>query len=112
MKSRTIPTPIRIAGPPPRRLPIRPPEPLHQNRSTPTTIITTATAARRIGGSLNHQSSMLHLLEDERRVLPAEAVNATDGHVQLRVAGLRLQVERVAVDHLPRVDGGGDLVVV
>src|SRR5688500_13114338 len=109
MKSRTIPTPMRAAEPPPRRRPILPPpEPLHQNRSTPTTIITTATAARRIGGSLNHQSSMLHLLEDECGVLPAEAVDAAHGDAQLRVARFRLQVERVAVDHLPRVDGGGD----
>jgi hypothetical protein len=52
---------------------------------------------------------LTYSLEHQRRVLPAEAVDAADGDVQLRVARFGRDVERAAIDRLARVDGRRDL---
>src|SRR6476469_4436194 len=61
---------------------------------------------------LEHRNARSHFLEDQRRVLTAQGVDAADGDVDLLLAGLGGDVEGLAVDDLSRVDGGGDGVVV
>src|SRR5215212_9431768 len=47
----------------------------------------------------------VHFLEHQRRVLSPEAVDGADGDVEVRVAGLRSDVQPHAVQRLARVDG-------